>query len=71
MNHIPYRAMREATGLSLRELSRRTGWVEDGPSASTAINPGRLSLIERGLPATEAEAAILKRLLGEILTGAA
>ena len=54
----PWRAMREATQISLRELARRSD-----------INPGRLSLIERGIPATAEEAAILKRILGQLLTG--
>ncbi len=70
----PFRALREATGISLRELSRRTGWVEnkqDGPSLPDSINPGRLSLIERGVAPTEGEATILRRLLGELLTGRA
>jgi len=67
----PFRALREAAGISLRELSRRTGWVENGESSPDSINPGRLSLIERGVAPTEQEATILKRLLGELLTGAA
>lgn len=41
----PYRALRLATNLSLRQLAERTG-----------INPGRLSIIERGVPPTEEEA---------------
>lgn len=48
--------MREATGISLRELARRTG-----------INPGRLSIIERGVPPTDSEAATLKAELGRLL----
>ena len=71
MTRNPYRAMREATGLSLRELSRRTGWQEEGPSAPGHINPGRLSIIERGVDPTEAEATLLKRILGGELTGTA
>jgi hypothetical protein len=63
--------MREATGLSLRELSRRTGWVEEGQSGPGSINPGRLSIIERGVEPTEAEAVLLKRILGNELTGTA
>lgn len=59
------RAQREATGLSLRELCRRSGWVEDGESQPGHINPGRLSLIERGLTATPEEEATLMRLLDE------
>lgn len=44
----PYRSLRELAGLSLREMSRRTG-----------IGPGRLSVVERGLPATHDEHAAL------------
>ena len=40
-----WRQMRLAKGLSLRQLEQRTG-----------INRGRLSVIERGLPASPAEA---------------
>lgn len=40
----PLRRMREAAGLSIRELEARTG-----------INRGRLSIIERGVGATEDE----------------
>lgn len=71
MNGNRYRAMREATGLSLREISRRTGWVEEGESNPDCINPGRLSLIERGLDPTPEEVAILNRILGTLLTGTA
>lgn len=69
MNQRPYRAMREAAGLSLRELSRRTGWVEEGSSTPGHINPGRLSIIERGVEPSVDEAVLLNRLLGEALTG--
>lgn len=48
----PWKALREATGLSQREIARRTG-----------INSGRLSVIERGLIPTEEEAATLRRVL--------
>lgn len=41
----PFRALREAAGLSIREMERRTG-----------INRGRLSMIERGITPTEDEA---------------
>ena len=44
MTETTIRRMREATGLSLREVSRRSG-----------INPGRLSIIERGVLATPDE----------------
>jgi transcriptional regulator with XRE-family HTH domain len=70
MTTTAYRAMREATGLSLRELSRRTGWIEGADvQAPGTINPGRLSLLERGLDPTPAEDATLKRLLAAELTG--
>lgn len=48
----PWKALREATGLSMREISRRTG-----------INSGRLSVIERGLIPSDDEAAKLRRVL--------
>lgn len=48
----PWRPLRESLGLTLREVARRTG-----------INPGRLSLIERGLPATPDEARVLREQL--------
>lgn len=40
----PLRALREGAGLSLREVARRAG-----------INPGRLSIIERGVEPTADE----------------
>jgi transcriptional regulator with XRE-family HTH domain len=42
------RSLRLAAGLSIRELERRTG-----------INRGRLSIIERGVVPTDAEAAAI------------
>lgn len=48
----PWKALREATGLSQREIARRTG-----------INSGRLSVIERGLVPSESEAAKLREVL--------
>jgi transcriptional regulator with XRE-family HTH domain len=48
----PWKALREATGLSLREIARRAD-----------INPGRLSTIERGLIPTDEEAARLRSVL--------
>jgi transcriptional regulator with XRE-family HTH domain len=48
----PWRSWRDTLGLSLREVSRRSG-----------INPGRLSIIERGVPAKEEEAAKLRAVL--------
>ena len=47
-----WRSWRETLGLSLREVARRA-----------SINPGRLSIIERGVPATTAEAALLRVVL--------
>ena len=41
----PLRQVRIAAGLTLREVARRTG-----------INPGRLSIIERGVSPTDDEA---------------
>ncbi|MGV1029634.1 MAG: helix-turn-helix domain-containing protein [Dermatophilaceae bacterium] len=47
-----WRQLRQAKGLSLRDLEKRTG-----------VNRGRLSVIERGLPPSPAEAqAILQAL---------
>ena len=51
----PFRAMREATGLSQRELERRLGW-----------GSGWLSQLEHGYRNPEREAA-LKVLLGRLL----
>ena len=47
-----WRSWRDTLGLSLREVSRRSG-----------INPGRLSIIERGVPATDKEATALRAVL--------
>jgi transcriptional regulator with XRE-family HTH domain len=46
--------MRIAAGLTIREMERRTG-----------INRGRLSIIERGVTPTDAEAAQLLNALRE------
>jgi transcriptional regulator with XRE-family HTH domain len=54
----PWRSLREAAGLSLREVARRTG-----------INPGRLSTIERGLIPTEDERDGLRRVLADANLG--
>lgn len=43
-NQSPLRRMRLAAGLTIRQLEKRTG-----------INRGRLSIIERGVAATEDE----------------
>jgi transcriptional regulator with XRE-family HTH domain len=48
----PLRQVRVAAGLTLRELERRTG-----------INRGRLSIIERGVSPTAAEAGAILRAL--------
>lgn len=54
----PYKALREAIGLSQRAVERELGW-----------NTGRLSTIERGLVPTEDERRVLltflNRRLGE------
>ena len=49
---LPWRTLRLTTGLTLREVSRRTG-----------INPGRLSIIERGVAPTEDEARRIRETL--------
>lgn len=59
MSTTPYRAMREATGLSLSAVARNLG-----------INKGRLSIIERGVEPTEEERRRLLAFLGERLTNA-
>jgi len=46
------RERRLAAGATLREVSRRTG-----------INPGRLSIIERGVPPSDDEAARIEAAL--------
>jgi len=46
------RERRIAAGAALREVSRRTG-----------INPGRLSIIERGVPPSDDEAARIEAAL--------
>jgi transcriptional regulator with XRE-family HTH domain len=47
-----WRSWRETLGLSLREVARRA-----------EINPGRLSIIERGVPPTPVEAGRLRAVL--------
>ena len=49
------RTRREQTGVSLREVARRTG-----------INPGRLSIIERGVQPTLAEHEAIERVLSAL-----
>jgi len=53
----PYKAMREAIGLSQRAVERELGW-----------NTGRLSTIERGLLPTDAERFALLAFLNARLT---
>ena len=53
----PYKALRDATGLSQREVERRLGW-----------NTGRLSTIERGLIPTPDERQALLRFFNEWLS---
>lgn len=52
----PFRSMRAACGLSLREVARRA-----------EINPGRLSVIERGLVPSEDERRRIIAVLTEAL----
>ena len=50
----PFRQLRKATGITIRELEARTG-----------INRGRLSIIERGVMPTPEEAARIVAALSE------
>lgn len=52
----PWKALRESTGLTQREVGRRAG-----------INSGRMSVIERGLIPTEEESKALRRVLLEAM----
>jgi transcriptional regulator with XRE-family HTH domain len=54
---VPWLALRQASGLSQREVERRAGWTKHG----------RLSWIERGVVASPEEEADLRRVFGEIL----
>lgn len=56
----PLRQIRLAAGLSIKEVERRTG-----------INRGRLSIIERGVAPTPAEAAAILAALREPTVDAA
>ena len=56
----PLRQIRLASGLGLREVSRRTG-----------INRGRLSIIERGVPPTDEEARAILTALRQLPRDAA
>ena len=55
----PYKALREAIGLSQRAVERELGW-----------STGRLSTVERGLLPTDAERRQLLTLLTERLAAA-
>lgn len=50
-----WRQLRQQSGLSLRQLEQRTG-----------INRGRLSVIERGLPASPDEAMAIVAVLRDL-----
>jgi len=52
MHHPTYRQRREAIGLSLREVARRT-----------EVNPGRLSIIERGVEPSAEEKEVIESVL--------
>lgn len=54
----PWRALRETSGLTQREVGRRAG-----------INSGRMSIIERGVDPTPEERANLLRVLTEATVG--
>jgi transcriptional regulator with XRE-family HTH domain len=52
----PWLALRLSTGLSQREVERRLGWKR-----------GHLSLIERGLPPSPAQAGALRRFYADMV----
>lgn len=60
MEQTPWKALRESTGLSQREVERRLGWKR-----------GHLSLIERGLPPSVGRAAQLRDFYSKLLLPAA
>ena len=60
---VPWLALREAAGLSQREVERRLGWANDDGTGH-----GRLSLIERGIPPDAAQAQQLREFYGALLT---
>ena len=60
--HTPWLALREAAGLSQREVERRLGWANNGEGH------GRLSLIERGIAPDAAQAQQLREFYGALLT---
>ena len=55
IEQMSWRQLRQQKGLSLRELEKRTG-----------INRGRLSVIERGLPASPDEAMRMVAVLRDL-----
>jgi transcriptional regulator with XRE-family HTH domain len=57
--HPPYKALREAIGLSQRAVERELGW-----------STGRLSVVERGLVPTDEERRQLLGFLNDRLTKA-
>ncbi len=59
---VPWLALREAAGLSQREVERRLGWAMDG------AGHGRLSLIERGIAPDATQAQQLREFYGALLT---
>ena len=58
----PWLALREASGLTQREVERRLGWAVGGDGH------GRLSLIERGITPNAAQAQQLREFYGALLT---
>ena len=54
----PWHALRSSTDLSQREVERRLGWKR-----------GHLSLIERGMPPTQEQAAQLRAFYVGLMTG--
>ena len=58
----PWLALREAAGLSQREVERRLGWAAGGEGH------GRLSLIERGIQPDAAQEQQLREFYGALLT---
>jgi len=57
----PWLALRQASGLSQREVERRLGWAKRG----------HLSLIERGIDPGPERSAELRAFYAKILTGEA
>lgn len=56
----PWLALRQASGLSQREVERRLGWEKQR---------GHLSLIERGIEPSPEREAQLKAFYAKVLTG--